>query len=197
MDSAGKKIIEALIFSSDVPLSISKIMEITEIPDKKEAEKLVNLLINEYRDLNRSFHIVKIAGGYQFVSKEEYSKWINLLFKGRRKSRLSIAALETIAIVAYKQPVTRVDIDRIRGVESVGVIQNLLERNLITIAGRSKTPGRPLIYKTTDEFLRYLGLNSLEELPKIEEVISKEQVKDTNETEQISIGDGNSFPEEK
>lgn len=196
MDSARKKIIEALIFSSDVPLSVSKIMEITGISNKKEAEELILLLMDEYENLNRSFQIVKIAGGYQFVTKEEYSKWINLLFKGRRKSRLSIAALETIAIVAYKQPVTRVDIDRIRGVESVGVIQNLLERNLITIAGRSKNPGRPLIYKTTDEFLRYLGLDSLEELPKVEEVISKE-VNDTNETEQISVGSGDSFTEEK
>jgi len=197
MDVARKKIVDALIFASDNPISLNKIMEIAEISSKQEAEEIVNHLIEEYEHLDRSFHIVKIAGGYQFVTREKFAKWISLFYKGRRKSRLSAAALETLAVVAYRQPVTRPEIDRIRGVDSFGVIQNLLERNLIKISGKSKTPGRPLIYKTTDELLRYLGLDSLKDLPKIEEVISKDKESNNNEIEQVSGESGSSFAEEK
>ncbi|MFC1724700.1 SMC-Scp complex subunit ScpB [candidate division KSB1 bacterium] len=197
MDKALKKIVESIIFASDVPLSINKIMDISGIRIKKDAEDIIELLMKEYEEMDRSFHLVKIAGGYQFVTKDEFSKWIQLLFKGRRKGRLSTAALETLAIVAYKEPVTRVDIDRIRGVDSVGVLQSLLERELIAISGRSKTPGRPLIYKTTDELVRYLGLESLEDLPKMEEIITKEQEDETDKVEQISIGSGDSFEKEE
>lgn len=135
-------------------------------------------LNNRYMAAGAAYRIRELSGGYQFYILPEFTAYVEELFTRRRKMRLTRAALETLAIVAYRQPVTRVEIEHIRGVASDGVIHNLLEKNLITIKGRARTVGKPLQYDTTDEFLKFFGLNRLEDLPRmseIEELISAQQ----------------------
>ncbi len=142
----------------------------------------VGLLNDSYNESGRSFHIVEIAGGYQFATKPSVSMYVSRLYKERSRRRLSSAALETLAIVAYKQPVSKADIENIRGVNCDEVLKSLLEKNLVTITGRAETVGRPLLYGTTDEFLRQFGLPSMKDLPKpreIEELLKEESVKAT------------------
>ncbi|RMD95618.1 MAG: SMC-Scp complex subunit ScpB [Calditrichaeota bacterium] len=165
-----KQVVEALIFASDAPLSENKIATIVDGLTAHKVHQIVEELNQDYQKDRRSFFIKKVAGGFQFASRAEYANWIKKLYKGRAKPRLSQASLETLAIVAFKQPVTRTEIDAIRGVDSGGVLKTLLERNFITIAGRAETVGKPLLYKTTDEFLKYFGLNDISELPKPKEI---------------------------
>lgn len=142
----------------------------------------VGLLNESYESTDRSFHIVEIAGGYQFATRPSVSMYVSRLYKERSRRRLSSAALETLAIVAYKQPVSKADIENIRGVNCDEVLKSLLEKNLVTITGRAETVGRPLLYGTTDEFLRQFGLPSMRDLPKpreIEELLKEESVKAT------------------
>jgi len=142
----------------------------------------VELLNTGYTDSERSFHIVEIAGGYQFATRPSVSMYVSRLYKERSRRRLSSAALETLAIVAYKQPVSKADIENIRGVNCDEVLKSLLEKNLVTITGRAESVGRPLLYGTTDEFLRQFGLPSMRDLPKpreIEELLKEESVKAT------------------
>jgi segregation and condensation protein B len=142
----------------------------------------VTLLNAEYDDSERAFHIVEIAGGYQFATRPSVSMYVSRLYKERSRRRLSSAALETLAIVAYKQPVSKADIENIRGVNCDEVLKSLLEKNLVTITGRAESVGRPLLYGTTDEFLRQFGLPSMRDLPKpreIEELLKEESVKAT------------------
>ncbi|MFQ5824600.1 MAG: SMC-Scp complex subunit ScpB [bacterium] len=171
-----KRIVEALIFASDIPIAESKIANYIEGLSTKQVIKIVEELNQEYLKNHRAFYITKVAGGFQFNSRKDFAPWIKKLFKGRAKPKLSQAALESLAIIAFKQPISRVEVDSIRGVHSVGVIKNLLERNLISIAGRADTVGKPLLYSTTGEFLRYFGINDISELPKpkeIEEIMGK------------------------
>ncbi len=165
-----KQVVEALIFASDAPLSENKIATLVDGLTGHRVNQIVEELNREYKKSHRTFFIKKVAGGFQFASRAEYANWIKKLYKGRAKPRLSQASLETLAIVAFKQPVTRTEIDAIRGVDSGGVLKTLLERNFITIAGRADTVGKPLLYKTTDEFLKYFGLNDISELPKPKEI---------------------------
>lgn len=165
-----KKIIEALIFASDGPISGNRIRSTIEEIDTNQIQEIVDELNIEYEQQQRSFQIVHVAGGYQFVTRPEFASYIKKYYKGRSKSKLSRAALEALAIVAFKQPISRPEIDMIRGVNSDGVVKNLLERNLIQISGRSETIGRALLYSTTAEFLRYFGVNEVSELPKPKEI---------------------------
>ncbi len=165
-----KKIIEALIFASDGPISGNRIRSTIEEIDTNQIQVIVDELNIEYEQQQRSFQIVHVAGGYQFVTRAEFASYIKKYYKGRSKSKLSRAALEALAIVAFKQPISRPEIDMIRGVNSDGVVKNLLERNLIQISGRSETIGRALLYSTTAEFLRYFGVNEVSELPKPKEI---------------------------
>jgi len=163
-------IVEALLFSSDEPVKSSKIREIITDLSDKEVRKIVELLNESYENTGRAFRIHAIAGGYQIFTLSEFNIYVEKLFKNRHQSRLSLKALETLAIIAYQQPVTRNDIEEIRGVNSDGVIKTLLTRKLITIAGTAKAPGVPYLYKTTDKFLEYFGLKNLKELPKLKEL---------------------------
>ena len=170
-----KRLIEALIFASDSPLTIKDLQTAIDEVSLEETEEAVKVIHEEYSNGNYGFFLKKVAGGYTFATKPEYYKWIKQLFEGKIQSRLSQAALEALAIITYKQPVSKIEVSTIRGVNSDGVIKNLLLRKLITIVGRSTGPGRPLLYGTTPEFLRYFGLNSLNDLPKpreIEELLS-------------------------
>jgi segregation and condensation protein B len=171
-----KQVVEALIFATDVPISESKVSSILEEITPAQAKKIVEELNSEYSQFNRSFFITRVAGGFQFNTRKDLSQWIKKLYRGKAKPRLSQAGLETLAIISFKQPISRVEVDAIRGVHSGGVIKNLLERNLVAIAGRAEGAGKPLLYGTTKEFLRYLGINDVSELPKpkeIEEIMGK------------------------
>jgi segregation and condensation protein B len=172
-----KRIVEALIFAADEPLSGARILETLELKNGFDLEAVVAELNREYQESGRAFTIRQVAGGYQIATQPDYANWIRKLYLGRQKTRLSQAALETLALIAFKQPISRVEIAQIRGVNSDGVIGTLLERKLITISGRSEGVGRPLLYGTTPEFLKYFGLNDLADLPKpreIEELFGKE-----------------------
>lgn len=171
-----KQVVEALIFANDVPIPDNKISSILEEVTPAQVRKMVEELNSEYSQSSRSFFITRVAGGFQFNTRKDLAQWIKKLYRGKAKPRLSQAGLETLAIVSFKQPVSRVEIDAIRGVHSGGVLKNLLERNLVAIAGRAEGAGKPLLYGTTKEFLRYLGINEISELPKpkeIEEIMGK------------------------
>jgi len=173
-----KTIAEALIFASDEPLSVTQIKSILDDTTPGQIKKAIEKLNHEYRQTNRAIKIIHVAGGYEMVTRESYAQWVKELFKRRSTSRLSQAALETLSIIAFRQPIANTDISSIRGVSSSGVLKTLLERKLITISGRGEGPGRPLLYKTTKEFLRYFGINSIDELPKPREIEELLQEKD-------------------
>lgn len=168
-DEELKRIIEAILFASDEPLSINEIREVLDGADGRIIRTVIEGLRDEYEKEKRSFKIVEVAGGFQMATDPLYGEWLKKMYKSRQTNRLSGPALETLAIIAYRQPVTRADIEFIRGVNVDGVIKNLMDRNLIRITGRKDVPGRPILYGTTKEFLLYFGLNSLDELPKLKE----------------------------
>ncbi len=184
MDKIYKSVIESLIFSSDEPLSENEIIRVIKGLDGEEIEiaaidiqNSVQEINNKLDESNNSFKIVKIANGYLFATKEENAKYIGYLSSEKAKRRLSQAALETLAIIAYKQPVTKPELEQIRGVNSDYILNTLLEKNLITITGRAESIGRPLLYCTTNDFLKYFGLYNLSDLPKpreIEEIMKDE-----------------------
>jgi segregation and condensation protein B len=163
-------IIESLILSSPEPLPARKISEIFNDISPGDIGEIVELLNEKYTQNDSSFRIRQIAGGYQVYILESYSRYVEELLTRRRNVRLTRAALETLAIIAYRQPVTKTDIEMIRGVASDSVIHTLLERKLITLAGRAETVGRPLLYRTTDEFLKFFNLTKIEDLPRMEEI---------------------------
>ncbi len=173
MDRIYNSIIEALIFSSDDSLGSAEIINAIKGIDGEDIEitandieNVVDQLNTKYGEGNHSFRIIKVANGYLFATSEEYAKYVGYLSSEKTRRRLSPAALETLSIVAYKQPLTKPELETIRGVNSDHIISSLLEKNLITIKGRSESIGRPLLYATTDEFLKYFGLNTLSDLPK-------------------------------
>lgn len=161
--------IEALLFSADQPVPLSLLSESLDMPEGDVAAGL-ETLGREYSERESGVELREIAGGWMLVTTAEQAEWVGRLLRGKKRMRLSRAALETLAIVAYKQPVTKSEIEAIRGVDSSGVMATLLERNLVTIKGRSKVVGRPLLYGTTPEFLEYFGLRDLSELPRPEEL---------------------------
>ncbi len=163
-------IIEALIFASDGPLPPRKIVEILPHLTERLVRRAVEELNATYRQTERTFVIEEVAGGFRFFTLPEFEPFLKKLYANRSQQRLSQKALETLAIIAYRQPITRQEIEEIRGVSADGVIRTLLARNLITIAGRAEAPGSPFLYKTTKTFLEYFGLNSLNDLPKLKEI---------------------------
>ncbi|HXG00059.1 MAG TPA: SMC-Scp complex subunit ScpB [Bacteroidota bacterium] len=179
-DITIRQIIEALLFATDEPLSVKQIVEIFgefesgELPQKRINEQVIleaiEHLNKEYAASGRAMHIVKVAGGYQFATLPKYASWLGRMIREKSRRKLSASALESLAVIAYKQPVTKPEIEAIRGVNADYVIRTLMERNLITIVGRATTPGRPLLYGTTKEFLKHFGLNDLSELPKPREI---------------------------
>jgi segregation and condensation protein B len=172
-DRAGKyteRTIEALLFASDTPLSRGKLLSLSDAPSGKSVQEAIGSLNEFYNEHGRSFHIVEVAGGYQLTTLPEFSGAVSRLFKSKRKSRLSQPALETLAIVVYKQPISRMEIEALRGVNCEGVLSTLTDRDLITITGRGEGVGRPYLYATTKTFLEYLGLKDFKDLPSLEEI---------------------------
>jgi segregation and condensation protein B len=184
LSESKRHIVEALLFASDEPLTskqISDIMRSSEDGGPRirvsddEVLGIIRELNSEYVQAGRSFRIVHAAGGFQFATMPDFAQWLGRLAKDRARRKLTQAALETLAVVAYKQPVTKPEVEAIRGVNADYAVQKLLERGMITIVGRAATPGRPLLYGTTSEFLKHFGINDLSELPKpreIEEILA-------------------------
>ena len=162
--------IEALLFASDTPVSLEALCEVLNHSQADAVVSCVEELKEAYASDSRGLQVVRVAGGYHIRTRNECAPWVERLLRRRRKMRLSQAALETLAIVAYRQPVTKAEIESIRGVDAGGVLGTLLERNLLAIKGRSKGPGRPLLYGTTKAFLDQFNLNDLDDLPSLEEV---------------------------
>ncbi len=164
----AKKIIEVLLFVSEKPLPIERI---TGVLDMKNSEvvAIIGELNEEYTKTQRSFGILEVGGGYQILTDPFYAPGVRKLFTKEKKQKLSMPSLETLAIVAYRQPVTRADIEAIRGVNIEGVLETLLERDILRVVGRREIAGRPFVYGTTKKFLTHFGLNSLDDLPKLKE----------------------------
>jgi segregation and condensation protein B len=185
-----KRIVEALLFASPDPLSIGRIKSIVPGLENQHIIEAIDDLKKDYDRDCRSFQIVEIGGGFQLTSKPDYALWVGKLFETRAKQRLSKAALETLAVVAYKQPVLRSAIESIRGVNVDSVLRTLMERDLVRIVGRGEGPGRPLLFGTTRDFLMRFGLSRLSDLPKMEEVeqLVGEDGRPSEKDEQTAIG---------
>jgi segregation and condensation protein B len=173
-----KNIIESLIFVSEIPLSIERIQKTIPSANIAEIRLVIETLIQDYKSRKGGFFLKEVAGGYQFRTHPEYHEWIKNLIQPN-PVRLSKAALETLAIIAYKQPIIRTDIEYIRGVDCGGIIRTLMERNLVRILGRKEIPGRPLIYATTKYFLEFFGLKDLKDLPTPKEIEAMENLSET------------------
>jgi segregation and condensation protein B len=169
-DNEIKKIVEALLFAIHEPVPISKITKIIDGTDAKEIKDIIEQLRNEYDADNRAFQIEEIANGYQLLSRPEYHEWISKIHKKTGEAKLSQSAIETLAIIAYKQPIIRAEVEAIRGVQSGQMIRTLIEKSLVKITGRDQVLGRPLLYGTTKKFLEHFGLKSIKDLPKVEEL---------------------------
>ncbi|MBN8586658.1 MAG: SMC-Scp complex subunit ScpB [Ignavibacteria bacterium] len=173
-----KKIVEVLIFSSDRPLTLKQMKDIINqeksetgvTSDIRNIEKAVGELIEKYNTGDYSFNIIQVAGAYRFATKREFAPWLAKLNKEKLKRRLSQSALETLAIIAYSQPITKGEIEAIRGVNVDYIIGSLLEKDLITIKGRAEVVGRPMLYGTTDNLLEYLGINDITDLPQLKAI---------------------------
>ncbi len=164
-----KAIIEALIFASPEPLTPKMLAALLDEEPRERIEAALDALKQDYARPG-GLQLVEVAGGYQIVTRPELHDWVRRLFHERAKQRLSVAALETLAIIAYKQPITAAEIAELRGVNTTGVLGTLLERRLIKVVGRKPVVGRPFLYGTTNEFLNQFGLRDLGELPRIEEL---------------------------
>jgi len=191
-----KPVVEALLFASERPLAAAKMARIIEGADARMVRKAVEMLAREYEEQGRAFGVEEIAGGYQLLTRPEFRNWVVKLRTRRGESRISGASLEALAIVAYKQPVLRAEVEAIRGVQSGEVLRGLLEKNLIKVVGRKNTIGRPILYGTTKKFLEQFGLDSLKSLPKMagaEEtpVLAPAAGSQEKEAEQSHEGPGN------
>ena len=161
-------VVEALLFASDAPLEPERIREVLDLENGAAARELAAELMARYEAEPRGLSIVEVGGGFRMVTRPELAPWLVRLARARTRVRLSRPALETLAIIAYKQPVSKPELDAVRGVNSDAVLENLLERRLIRIGGRKEAPGRPFLYETTREFMVAFGLRDLNDLPKIE-----------------------------
>jgi segregation and condensation protein B len=165
-----KAVIEALIYASPDPLTPKTLFKVLESEPKEDVQVSLDALRRDYSAGRGALHLVEVAGGFQIMTRPEFSEWVRRLFHERKTQKLSVAALESLAVIAYKQPITAPEITEIRGVNTAGVIATLLERRLVKIAGRKQVVGRPFLYATTREFLIRFGLRDLNDLPKMEDM---------------------------
>ena len=163
----GKRIIEALLFVFGQPIALKRIAEVVPDLESPQIRSLIQTLNTEYTSSGRAFHIQEVAGGYQLVTDQELAPWVKRALANPRPDTVSAAALETLAIIAYRQPLTKAEIEAIRGVDITASLDTLVERRFVRIAGRKDSPGRPFLYATTTEFLHHFGLRSLEALPSL------------------------------
>ncbi len=180
-----KKIVEALLFASPEPLTQSKVNGIFS-PDSPNLKKIIEQLNIQYNNEDHAFEIRQVSGGYQLVSSDVYEPYVRRMLNRAGRISLSSASMDSLSIIAYKQPISRYEIEAIRGVDSSGVLKTLLGKKLIKIKGRDNGPGRPLLYQTTNTFLEYFGINRLSDLPKLKE-ITELMDSDSNLGEQIAV----------
>jgi len=200
-----RRIVEVIIFASEEPIPLNKLTELivsnselsrlenTSTPNhQSESEHLEQYILNlideiqkELEQTQRPYTIIEVAGGFTFATRPDYGKILSLLPSFRNKKRLTKAMLETLAIIAYRQPITKPEIEEIRGTNSSEIVNSLLDKNLIRIIGRKDTPGRPFLFATTNEFLKLFGLNSLDELPNLNEI--KSFVNEKNRADEITL----------
>ncbi|MEW6740480.1 MAG: SMC-Scp complex subunit ScpB [Nitrospirota bacterium] len=168
-----KSALEALLFVAGESVPVSSLVKATEMPES-EIKKLMEELISDYKGKHSGILIVEVADGYQMVTNPDFSMWVKKFKNINQSSKLSPPTLETLAIIAYKQPITKLEIDQLRGVNSDGAVKSLLDKRLIKIVGKKETPGRPFLYGTTKEFLQYFGLKNLSDLPPINDFFKDE-----------------------
>lgn len=169
-DENPKAVLEAILFAASEPISVKQFQHALSGINAREIRKVLAELRDDYQRMNRSFHLIEIANGFQICTRPEFSDWIRKFYIQQVRVTLSPSALETLAIVAYKQPVTRADVSTIRGVNSDSVINALVEKDLVCVSGRKKGAGRSLLFSTTDTFLQQFGLKDPSELPSLEEI---------------------------
>jgi len=193
------RILEALLFASDELLNVTKLKTILPgNPDARQIRKMVDKINVQLQKERHPFEVVEIGGGYQFRTVAFYHTWVRQIFKEKASKKLSLQALECLAIIAYKQPLSKAEIEAIRGVVSDGAMKTLLEKNLVVISGRSEKPGRPLLYATSNEFLKYFGLNKIADLPRIEEfeAIAREKMEELS-IEELAQGESGELDEDQ
>lgn len=189
-DNNLKSAVEALIFASEKPITTDQIKKVLGDLDASSINKIIAELKNEYETQNRGIRIIEIAGGFQMITSSNFAPFLKKLFKNRYSDKLSKPALESLAIIAYKQPLTKAEIESLRNVNVDGVIKSLVDKNLIRICGRKKIPGRPFVFGTTREFLEHFGLKSLQDLPKMEDFTVLAQEKEAQiDIEPITQGE--------
>jgi segregation and condensation protein B len=186
MDNPLKNILEALIFISVEPLTLERLKEVLADMPEEDVRRALEELIQEYGQPGRGIRLQNTAGGFLFATRPECDPWVRRLLQIERKTKLSRAAVETLAVIAYHQPATQAEIQAIRGVDSSYTVHTLLEKKLVKISGRKKAPGSPLLYRTTDRFLGYFGLNDLSDLPSVEEIAKMLEEGDRKEQEEPS-----------
>lgn len=164
-----RTVIEALVFAAEEPLTVDDLADLFPDLEKSALAEALEGLVREYEASERGLQVTRVAGGYRMTTRADLGEWVRALFRSRHRRRLSSAALETLAIVAYRQPITTPEIHALRGTDPTGVLQNLLEKNLLRVLGRKKVVGKPILYGTTREFLTHFGLNSLADLPRLDE----------------------------
>ena len=164
-----KSAVEALIFASEKPITLEQLKRVLGDLDTASINKIIVELKNDYETQSRGLRVVEIAGGFQMTTCSNFAPFLKKLFKNRYNDKLSKPALESLAIIAYKQPLTKSEIESLRNVNVDGVMKSLIDKNLIRVCGRKKIPGRPYVFGTTREFLEHFGLKSLQDLPKMED----------------------------
>jgi len=174
-DKEKKSLIEALLFVSGDPVTLSVLKNTTDFSEI-DLKHSLDELIMEYKQKDSGVLIIEIANGYQMITNPLYSRWLKKFTSTTTSNRLSMPSLETLAIIAYKQPIIKAELEHIRGVNTDGVIKTLLDKRLIKIMGRKEVPGKPLLYGTTQEFLQYFGIKDLTELPTLKELAREEAV---------------------
>ena len=178
--SEFKQIVETLLFITDRPLKPSRIADVIDGVDARRVREMILEIKDDYIRRNSAVQVVELGGGFQMSTKPEYGRWVRRLYNEKMTAKLSNAALETLAIVAYKQPITRAEMEAIRGVDVAGPLERLLERSLVRVVGKKDTVGRPMVYGTTDEFLRMFGLNKISDLPDLQ-VFAAKQLREKQE----------------
>lgn len=174
-EGQAKQIIEALLFVFSEPVALKRLSDVIQVVGTAEIRQMIEQLNGEYLATGRSFHIQEVAGGYQLVTDNKLSPWIRRALQNPKADSVSKGALETLAIIAYRQPLTKAEIEAIRGVDITASLDTLIERRFVKMVGRKETPGRPFLYGTTGEFLRHFGLRSLEALPPLQTPVIEEQ----------------------
>lgn len=181
-----KGVVEALIFAADKPISLQEMKEVLGGIDGQAVREVIGSLQEEYESQRRSFQIVEVGGGFRMSTRPQFGEWLKKFYKFRHRERLTPASLETLAVIAYKQPLIRAEIEAIRGVDVSGVLHSLLEKRFIRVMGRKEVAGRPLIYGTTNQFLEHFGLKSLSELPRMGEL---REMENNSRQNQLPVSD--------